>query len=51
MKGIIKKITAREVFTTKGVPTIEVDVGLDDKSLGRAAAPGGTSRENTNHLI
>ncbi|HPQ43245.1 MAG TPA: phosphopyruvate hydratase [Syntrophales bacterium] len=44
MKGIIKKITAREVFTTKGVPTIEVDVGLDDKSLGRAAAPGGTSR-------
>ena len=44
MKGIIKKITAREVFTTKGVPTIEVDVLLDDSSLGRAAAPGGTSR-------
>lgn len=44
MKGSIKKITAREVFTTKGVPTIEVDVVLNDDSLGRSAAPGGTSR-------
>ncbi|MBN1999083.1 phosphopyruvate hydratase [candidate division KSB1 bacterium] len=44
MKGSIKRITAREVFTTKGVPTIEVDVVLDDDSLGRSAAPGGTSR-------
>jgi enolase len=42
--SIIKKLHAREVFTTKGTPTIEVDVLLEDGSLGRASAPGGTSR-------
>lgn len=44
MTSIIKKLHAREVFTTKGTPTIEVDVLLEDGSLGRASAPGGTSR-------
>jgi len=44
MKSSIKALYAREVFTTKGFPTIEVDVLLEDGSLGRAAAPGGTSR-------
>ena len=44
MVGIIKKVYAREVFNEKGLPTVEVDVLLDDGSLGRAAAPGGTSR-------
>ena len=44
MSAIIKEVHAREVFTTKGVPTVEVDVVLNDGSLGRAAAPGGTSR-------
>lgn len=44
MTGIIKSIHAREIFDLKGLPTVEVDVLLDDGSLGRAAAPGGTSR-------
>jgi enolase len=32
------------VINEKGIPTVEVDVLLEDGSLGRAAAPGGTSR-------
>ncbi len=44
MAGIIKRIHAREVFDNKGLPTVEVDILLDDGSLGRFAAPGGTSR-------
>lgn len=44
MAGTIRSVHAREVFDTKGLPTIEVDIILDDGSLGRAAAPGGTSR-------
>jgi enolase len=44
LTGIIKNVHAREVFDEKGLPTVEVDVLLDDGSLGRAAAPGGTSR-------
>lgn len=44
MAGIIKNVFAREVINRKGLPTVEVDVLLDDGSLGRAAAPGGTSR-------
>ncbi|MFC1802844.1 phosphopyruvate hydratase [Thermoproteota archaeon] len=41
---MIKKVYAREVFNNKGIPTVEVDILLEDGSLGRAAAPGGTSR-------
>jgi len=44
MAGIIKEVHGREVIDQKGLPTVEVDVLLDDGSLGRAAAPGGTSR-------
>ena len=44
MAGTIKNVSAREVIDRKGYPTVEVDVLLDDGSLGRAAAPGGTSR-------
>ena len=44
MTGKISNITAREVMTSKGTPTIEVDVLLDDGHMGRASAPGGTSR-------
>jgi enolase len=44
MAGIIKNVFAREVINRKGYPTVEVDVLLDDGSLGRATAPGGTSR-------
>ena len=34
MAGIIKKVFAREVINLKGFPTVEVDVLLDDGSLG-----------------
>ena len=44
MGSRIKSVHAREVFNTKGLPTVEVDVLLGDGSLGSAAAPGGTSR-------
>ena len=44
MVSKIRSVHAREVFDTKGLPTVEVDVLLGDGSLGRAAAPGGTSR-------
>jgi len=35
---------AREIFNLKGFPTVEVDVILEDGSVGRASSPGGTSR-------
>ncbi len=44
MAGIIRSIHAREIFNAKGLPTVEVDVLLDDGSLDRVAAPGGTFR-------
>ncbi len=44
MAGVIERVSAREVIDQKGFPTVEVDVLLDDGCLGRAAAPGGTSR-------
>jgi enolase len=40
---LIKKITAREILDSRGNPTIEVDVLLDDNSCGRAAVPSGAS--------
>jgi enolase len=39
----ISHITAREILDSRGVPTIEVDVRLDDDAFGRAAAPSGGS--------
>ncbi|MHC6180105.1 phosphopyruvate hydratase [Clostridium sp. JNZ X4-2] len=43
MSKNIKNITAREIFDSRGNPTIEVDVLLDDESLGRAGVPSGAS--------
>ncbi len=43
MKSTIRAVHGREVFDSKGIPTIEVDVGLEGGSYGRAAAPGSTS--------
>ena len=40
----IKGVHAKEVFDTKGLPTVEVKVLLENGSSGLAAAPGGTSR-------
>ncbi len=39
----IKKITAREILDSRGNPTVEVDVILDNGIVGRAAVPSGAS--------
>jgi len=39
----IVDIFARQIFDSRGNPTVEVDVTLDDGSLGRAAVPSGAS--------
>ncbi|MCB1476001.1 MAG: phosphopyruvate hydratase [Rhodobiaceae bacterium] len=36
-------ITGREILDSRGNPTVEVDVVLEDGSLGRAAVPSGAS--------
>ena len=42
MSSIID-ITGRQIFDSRGNPTVEVDVVLDDGSFGRAAVPSGAS--------
>lgn len=42
-KTAISKVTAREIFDSRGNPTVEVDVTLQDGSFGRAAVPSGAS--------
>ncbi|AHW63477.1 phosphopyruvate hydratase [Corynebacterium glyciniphilum] len=39
----IMQIIAREILDSRGNPTVEVEVGLDDGSVGRAAVPSGAS--------
>ncbi|GAA3635313.1 phosphopyruvate hydratase [Kineosporia mesophila] len=39
----IRQITGRQILDSRGNPTVEVDVVLDDGSLGRAAVPSGAS--------
>ncbi|MBC2681994.1 phosphopyruvate hydratase [Corynebacterium sp. 4HC-13] len=39
----IMQIIAREILDSRGNPTVEVEVGLDDGSIGRAAVPSGAS--------
>ena len=36
-------IVAREILDSRGNPTVEVDVTLEDGSMGRAAVPSGAS--------
>jgi len=36
-------VTAREILDSRGNPTVEVDILLDDGSFGRAAVPSGAS--------
>ena len=43
MSTFIKKIHAREILDSRGNPTVEVEIGLDDGSWGRAAVPSGAS--------
>ena len=41
--SIIEFVEAREILDSRGNPTIEVDVILEDGSMGRAAVPSGAS--------
>src|SRR5690349_13959119 len=43
MNTIVDAVDAREILDSRGNPTIEVDVVLDDGSVGRAAVPSGAS--------
>ena len=39
----IVEIVGREILDSRGYPTLEVDVVLDDDSMGRAGVPSGAS--------
>ena len=39
----IEEVYAREILDSRGNPTIEVEVYLEDGSMGRAAVPSGAS--------
>ena len=41
--SLVESIRAREILDSRGNPTIEVDVWLDDGAFGRAAVPSGAS--------
>jgi enolase len=40
---VIVDVLAREILDSRGNPTVEVDVHLEDGSIGRAAVPSGAS--------
>jgi enolase len=40
---VIKEVTAREILDSRGNPTVEVEVKLDNGFIGRAAVPSGAS--------
>jgi enolase len=41
--SLVDSVRAREILDSRGNPTVEVDVWLDDGALGRAAVPSGAS--------
>ena len=41
--GNIKEVKARQIFDSRGNPTVEVDVITQNLVLGRAAVPSGAS--------
>lgn len=41
--SFIDQVFAREILDSRGFPTVEVDVVLEDGSVGRAAVPSGAS--------
>ena len=43
MSTVIEEIMAREILDSRGNPTIEVEIYLEDGSMGRAAIPSGAS--------
>ena len=40
---LIVDVHARQILDSRGNPTVEVDVTLEDGSMGRAAVPSGAS--------
>lgn len=43
MEGKITNIIARQILDSRGTPTVEVDVYVDNKFMGRASVPSGAS--------
>ena len=43
MSLMIDDVVAREIMDSRGNPTVEVDVFLEDGTMGRAAVPSGAS--------
>ncbi|HRN30313.1 MAG TPA: phosphopyruvate hydratase, partial [Terrimesophilobacter sp.] len=41
--ALIEAINAREILDSRGNPTVEVEVLLDDDTVSRAAVPSGAS--------
>jgi len=41
--SVIKSIISREILDSRGNPTVEVEVTLDNGVVGRAAVPSGAS--------
>ena len=41
--ALIEAVGAREILDSRGNPTVEVDVILEDGTMGRAAVPSGAS--------
>ena len=41
--SFIEEVVAREILDSRGNPTVEVEVILEDGALGRAAVPSGAS--------
>jgi enolase len=39
----VSQVIAREIYDSRGTPTVEAEVTLDDGSFGRAAVPSGAS--------
>ncbi|MFI3255928.1 MAG: hypothetical protein R3Y52_00590, partial [Psittacicella sp.] len=50
---LISEIRAREILDSRGNPTVEVDLYLEDGTMGRASSPSGAStgeRESRNSI-
>ena len=41
--SLITRVHARQIFDSRGNPTVEVDVGLETGARGRASVPSGAS--------
>ena len=44
MNTLIEKICARQILDSRGIPTLEVDIHLQDGTTGSASVPSGLSR-------